>query len=182
MTMALAGLEELRAALYNLRDGAQKKAAKAAINAGLQQIVRGVRNEVNGATISPELKAAVRRTIGKSLKKKGDDYLGKAGFGLAGGHSKTTKARDAANPGVGVSASNVHWFVLGTQERFAGIKGTGRGHKRMELTGKQQHRTGQIQPVFAGYLARACESSADAILLAAGEKLSQVLLAEAQKG
>ena len=167
-SMALSGLDELRKTLGALKDKGVKKAAKAGIVAGLQPLLSAIRSEINGAPISPELKKAARQTLGKSLKKSGDDYLGKAGFGVGKAKAKNARAakRHGEKGGVGVSTANIHWFVLGTTERE-----TGRGWKR-----------GNIAPMLAGFVAKAAESSSSRITSAAAEKISSVLAAEAAKG
>jgi hypothetical protein len=203
-SMALSGLDELRRALFNLREGAQKKAAKAAINAGLGQIVKDIRSQVNGAAISPEMKTALRKIIGKRLKKDGDQYLGKAGFGVGsagGAKGKAAKARasDGSKRGVGLSSADVHWFILGTQERHTSqpiraplpnaeamknLKGKARAAAKASAAAAGSsvltvQYTGRVQAVLLGAIANATAASESQIVAAAGAKMSQVLMAEA---
>jgi hypothetical protein len=137
----------------------------------LSPLLSEMRKEINGAPISAELKAATRKTLGKRLKKTGgDDYVGKAGFGV-GKASKAKKAKaakragDKSRRGVGVSANNIHWFVLGTAERKT----------------KKGHATGAIEAMLAGFVAKASQSSSSRITEAARKKITQVLAAEAAK-
>ncbi len=172
MSVGIEGLEEVREKLAAIRDKGVKKAAKAGINAGLTPLVQGIRSEVNGASISPELKKAVRQTLGKRLKKSGEDYVGKAGFAVGRQTAKKkaaarSRAADKDKRGVGISTANVHWFVLGTQDRQ-----TAGGH-----------RTGKIEALLAGFVAKAASSAESRITAAAADKITQVLAAEAaQKG
>jgi hypothetical protein len=183
MSMALEGLDELRRTLTNLKDKGVKKAAKAGINAGLQPLISAIRSQVNSAPISADLKKEVRATIGKRLQKVGDDYVGKAGFGV-GKSSKSKKVKAATRHGekggVGISSANIHWFVLGTAERFTGSKQAGGPkHRYRKNTGNAAHATGKIEPVLAGFVAKAAESAESRITAAAASKISAVLTAEA---
>ena len=83
MPESLEGLSALQNTLATLRDRSAKKAAKAGVNAGLAELVKEIKARVNGLAISGELKAALRKTVNKRLKKKeGQDWTGKAGFGV----------------------------------------------------------------------------------------------------
>jgi hypothetical protein len=167
-SMALSGLDAVRKTLGALKDKGVKKAAKAGIVAGLQPLLSAIRSEINGAPISAELKAEVRATLGKRLKKEGDDYLGKAGFGVGkanAGKKAKAAARHGTKGGVGISTANVHWFVLGTAERAT----------------EKGHRTGKIEPMLAGFVAKAAEQAGSRITSAAADKISKVLAAEALK-
>jgi hypothetical protein len=175
----LQGLNELREKIKYLADKGVKKAAKAGVNAGLQPLLSGIRQEINGAPISAELKAAIRKTLGKRLKKQGDDYVGKAGFGVgqaskkkkeaararAGRGQKGIRGLTGEERGVGVSSANIHWFVLGTQQRQT----------------KSGHATGKIEALLAGFIAKAAQSAGPRITAAAAERIQKVLAAEAAK-
>ena len=69
-------------ALETLRDRSAKKIVKAGVNAGLGELVKEIKAQVNGLAISGELKAALRKTVNKRLKKKEGQDTGKAGFGV----------------------------------------------------------------------------------------------------
>ncbi len=175
----LRGFHNLVRNLNELKDTASKRAARAGVNAGLTVLARTIRQAVNGTSASPQLKAAARKTVAKRLnraqKTEGKPYVGKAGFavGKQGDKKKMTAherfvygqggARLAR--GVGVSASNIHWFVLGTQQR----------------TTRRGHRTGKIFGLLAGAVQSACVAAQSGILEAARSKVSQVLAAWAAK-
>lgn len=168
---AFRGLDKLTRSLNELRDKSAKKIAKAGVNAALRVLADAEKASVNASGASAELKAAARKTIGKRLKKKeGQGYAGKAGFAV-GRQSKAKKqkasdrAKDASRMGVGISASNVHWAVLGTKERQ-----TTRGHG-----------TGAMPPSLAGVVQSAAVSAQSGMLEAARSKCAQVLVAEAAK-
>jgi len=125
--MSLQGLAELSQTLIDIGDKAAKKAAKAGVNAGLGVLAKEIKDQVNAMGVSGELKAAIRKTVGKRLlKKEGDEYAGKAGFSVGTqSESKQRKAKARSQRGqkgsrekrgVGISAANVHW-LLGTKDR-----------------------------------------------------------------
>jgi hypothetical protein len=185
----LQGLDDLRATMGMLKDKTAQKAAKAGVNAGLKIIADAVKREINGLPISGELKAAARATVNKRLRKKeGQDSTGKVGFGVG---AKTAKKKETAHArylrgqggghetrGVGVSASNIHWFVLGTEDRSTGMQtvGTYQGRRVRRFSGHAFHHTGRISSMtFAGVIERAVESATPDVLSAMVERVNQVL-------
>ena len=169
--IGITGLEELRATLVTIKDRGVKKAVKAGINAGLQQGVSALRSAVNSSPASAELKAAARKTIGKSLRFYDGNYIGKFGFGVgaAAKGKRIAKAQAGHDKrgggGVGLSAQNIHWPVLGTAERKT----------------QSGHRTGAMPASLAGLVAQAAASAAPQMTTATAAKISQVLLSEALK-
>lgn len=167
----LKGLDDLLRKLDTIKNRTAKKAAKAGVNAGLTPLAQAMRAAVNASPASAELKRAARQVIGKRLKKKeGKDYVGKAGFAVG----KATKAKkekaakrsaDKSKKGVGLSQSNVHWFVLGTKDRRT----------------RRSHSTGKIEGLLKGCVVQASSQAAQAMLEAARKKVSEVLAREAAK-
>ena len=196
MSMGLKGREQLRAALTMLRDRAAKKVARAAVNAGLGALTKEIKSRVNGLSISGPLKAAIRATVNKRMEKKeGNDYVGKAGFGVG---KKTAKKKEAAKArsargqggsnetrGVGISSANVHWLT-GTKDRFTGEKvymrtkdKNGKTLNHKIATGNPVHHTGAMPDVLAGIIEESVQSASPAMLAAAGNKARAVLASEA---
>jgi hypothetical protein len=74
----------------------------------------------------------------------------KAGAGVGKKMNRSLMKSRAAGRGVGISARNIHWYVLGTMERETGSKRIGaNSHKRgvraqRAYTGKAVHRTGRM--------------------------------------
>jgi hypothetical protein len=206
MSTGLEGVDKLLGKFKDLADHGIRKAAKAGVNAGLQPLVSEIRKAVNSAPISPDLKSAVRKTLGKRiLKKENQDLTGKAGFGVGkqgGAKGRAAKERAAASGmrGVGVSAADVHWFVLGTQARVSamhaapipnalvmpGLKGkayraakaaaAGAGDQILRITN-----TGRIEAMLAGFVESAATTAGARMATAMAEKTKQVLAAEAAK-
>ncbi len=175
MTTAIEGLDELRSCLGTLADKSAKKAAKAGVNAGLGVLSKEIKSAVNGLPISGELKAALRATVNKRLRKKeGEDWTGKAGFGVGktsprkkeAAHARAARGQGGTGEqrGVGISSANVHWLI-GTKERHT----------------DSGHRTGAMPDVLSGLIAEAADSAGPAMIEAARQKISQVLASEAQK-
>ena len=75
------------------------------------------------------------------------------------------RAGKSGGSGVGVSAANIHWFVLGTDERHQ----------------KSGHPTGQIANVFGNVTRLALTASTGPSLAAARRKITQVIEREARK-
>jgi ElaB/YqjD/DUF883 family membrane-anchored ribosome-binding protein len=168
--IALKGLDELVRTLNQIGDSGVKKAAKAGINAGLGALAKECRSAINSSSASPEMKAAARKTIGKRLKKLAGEYVGKVGFAVGkSSKAKVTKAKaragDKSQTGVGISAANIHWPVLGTRERR-----TNKGYSR-----------GKMPADLKGVIERAVSTAGPAMFEAARAKISTVLAAEAAK-
>lgn len=51
--------------------------------------------------------------------------------------------KESKRPGVGIDGNNVHWWFLGTEQRFTGTKRVGRSRKRVD-TGKPKHDRGAM--------------------------------------
>lgn len=168
-TQGLAGLNSLLATLDRVV-GAQKKAARAGVKAGLVVLSRTVKKAIDGSSASPEVKRAAKRTIGNRLQtRQGKAAVGKAGFAVGKPtkrkREKATERAASDRAGVGISSSNVHWFVLGTSERKT-ERGAGRG---------------KIDPVLDGVIDTAVSLATIPMLAAAKAKVSQVLAREAAK-
>jgi hypothetical protein len=180
----LEGVEQLNRKLESLGTTTARRAMRSAVNAALTPIVKAARGRINAASASSELKTEARKYIGKRLKKQfgggARNTEAKAGFAVGMTVKKAAKAQkskfyrmDNKRKGVGVSAANIHWFVLGTARRRLWT-GSARGPKA-------GHSTGQIVPPFAGVMESAVAISQNAALAAARNKLSQILLKEAQR-
>lgn len=166
----LLGKPELDRKLNHLSGKASKRAIVAGIKASLIPIARAMRTGVNASSASHELKKAARQSIGSRFTRKRWESVREAKVGFAVGKSKKSVAKRSAKrgegrPGAGVSASNIHWFVLGTDER----------------TTKSGKSTGRIEGVFAGVTDAAVGAAGQASLAAASKKIQQVIHREARK-
>ncbi len=131
------------------------------------------------------LRREARGSIGKRFSRGGTNVLGRttrplAKVGFAVGKRKARermisravkrhKERHGgvkSKGGVGVSAANIHWFVLGTSERVT----------------KAGRRTGRISPPpFKGVAKRAAAASAGPAMAAAVRKGKQAIEREARR-
>jgi hypothetical protein len=183
------GAEEFRRKLQRLGSTVSKRIAAQAVNAGLNPIMRQIKAEINGTNeASANLKHAARQTIGKRLSREKGAVspvpIAKTGFAVgAGGKKRVTNQMakrnrrvfgqflkkggrsSASGEGVGISAQNVHWTVLGTGARFRRSGGA----------------TGQMPAIFKFVVPKAVRSSARAAFSVAKTKLRQVLLREATR-
>lgn len=177
MTATLLGSKELNRKLDRLSKSGSKRAIVGGIRAGMTPIARAMRAAINTSDASPELKREARKTIGARFDKKRYSDVRQARVGFSVGKKKKTIQRAQAargkrvaegksgGGGVGISAANIHWFVLGTDERQT----------------KSGRRTGKIKGVFGNVTRQALASSAGASLAAARRKIRQVIEREARK-
>jgi hypothetical protein len=167
MAEQLAGMAAMIAKLRYIKGEVPRKAAKAGINAGLTVLVKSIREYVDSSSASGPLKAAARGTIGKNLRMAGGgDYLGKAGFGVGrmGAVAKMAahaRSVDKAKQGVGISARNIHWPILGT-------KAHGKGGGNMPRS-------------FVSVMGAAVVSAEPGIISAMAKQTERVIAREAKK-
>ncbi len=175
MTAQLTGDKELIRKLNQLGTKGAKKATRAGIRAAMTPVVKAARAGVNATTTaSPAVKRAARKAIGKRFVAKKAEA--KVGFGVGKPAKKKRMAAHERNVygeggarlvrGVGISASNIHWFILGTKER---------------ATKTPARATGRIKSVLSDVIPNATMQSAGASVEAARQKIQQVIEREAQK-
>ena len=145
------GLQRLRNSLKELDKKVRDKITRASMTASLRIIAKAIKSEV------PSRWKEGRKAIGFSFRKgkassrhKGVTFA-KAGVGAGIKKAKRQKAGNSrGKPGVGMGASNFHWFVLGTAERSTGSKRIGArraGVKNKRVaTGNPVRRTGRLKP------------------------------------
>ena len=177
MTATLLGPKELNRNLDRLSRSGSKRAIVAGIRAGMQPVARAMRAAINASEASPELKREARKTIGARFNKTRHSQVREARVGFSVGkkvkqirgaqaaRGKRIEAGKSGGSGVGVSAANIHWFVLGTDERHQ----------------KSGHPTGQIANVFGNVTRLALTASTGPSLAAARRKITQVIEREARK-
>ena len=174
MTAQLTGDKELVRNLNELGTKGAKKATRAGIRAAMTPVARAARAGVNATTASPAVKRAARKAIGKRFVAKKAEA--KVGFGVGKPSKKKRMAAHERNVygeggarlvrGVGISASNIHWFILGTKER---------------ATKTPARATGRIKSVLSDVIPNATMQSAGASVEAARRKIQQVIEREARK-
>jgi hypothetical protein len=179
MTATLLGDKQLERKLKHLSHRGSKRAITAGIRAGMTPIAQAMRAAINSADASAELKREARKTIGARFGKtrKISERHAKVGFAVGKRQKQIKTAQkghgERGGGGVGISAANIHWYVMGTDERVL-KKGSARGPKA-------GHPTGQIANVFGEVTRLALAGSMQASVAAARKKISQVIEREAKK-
>jgi hypothetical protein len=190
-TRGIEGLRDLDMRFTKLRTNGATKLARAGVNASLRALVKALKSSITASRASPELQEAARLTLAKRLIKQREGGGGKAGFGVGQGKArlnKITKSKAGhekrGGGGVGVSSNNVHWFVLGTEERNHDTKVVRRkGSRSYRSTGNASHRTGKVPPILAGFVPYVANSASAAMIEAARLKIEQEIEKEmAKKG
>lgn len=188
MAEAIKGLKKMERTLERLARQGAPKVARAGMSAMATPLKKSLRAQVNGATMPARIKKAARPTINSKVKKqRGGNYGLRVGFGDAVGKTGKAKAAKATaraggnRPGVGISATNVHWIVYGTgeQSQLAGIgksKATGKAREK-----KSGASTGSTRPYLAGLLPVAIISGMPGAVGKAAAKMKLVLQKEARK-
>ena len=162
------GIEDIDRRLNALATREANQCVRSALQSGLTLTKNLIAREIDAeSNISPDLAKALKATLGKRLvtrAKNAASVAAKAGMGV-GKRTTSSRAKAAAKdagrkgkPGVGISANNVHWFALGTANRYQGLKKVrvaGGKERRTVRTGNAIRFVGKIQPVRA--VARAAQ-------------------------
>lgn len=146
MVATITGDKELDKNLRRLGGKSANKVSAAAIRAGMRIIQKGIKSEI------PSHMKESRKSIGSRFKRntrKGDGIV-MAKVGAAVGMKKTKqeaaaerakathsqgKGARGKRPGVGISANNIFWLLMGTKERFHDPVVTATGKKLGASTG-----------------------------------------------
>ena len=117
--------------LATLKQSAQNKIARPALTKACRVSVKAMKGEV------PARLKDAKRAIGFKVNVKGaEQIVAKAGAGVGVKRKALTKflakqkTRRSGHGGVGISAADIHWFILGTEERAT----------------KDGHKTGRMPP------------------------------------
>lgn len=145
--MSIIGEKELMAALAKLGD---PKTAKSVVRSGITKGLRVLAKSVK-AQIPPKYKAAKRGIGSKFGKPKTRDNVEArvgVGVGITRKQLAKFKRKDRGKrPGLGAQPENLHWFILGTDERQTGSRTRKRGGAvTRKPTGNKVRRTGRMRP------------------------------------
>ncbi len=183
MAEAIKGLRKMQRKLdYLARKGSRRVARAGAVGMAVP-LRREIRRGVNRTRVpkpksgeASTLKRSVRQAISSSIKLKRGDYELKVGFGV-GKQPKAKKAKASARAkeggGVGISARNVHWAVLGTGEFSEKTKS-----KRRKDSGAS---TGSTKAVFKGVVQLAVVAGSKPAIREAAKRAKIALRKEARK-
>jgi len=166
------GDKQIQRKLARFEKRTAKKALTAGVKAGQTKVRKAMRAAINASDASADLKREARKSIGSRFTRGGVARTGKVtarvskvGFSVAKKHKKLKKTGEGRSRGVGVSAANIHWFVLGTNERQH----------------DSGHPTGRIENVFGDVTRQAVAASSGQALAAARAKVTQVIQREARR-
>lgn len=157
----LTGDKKLDAKLASLKIGAANKIARPPMVKALRLIAKSMK----AAVPSPYKDA--KRAIGYAADRKGgkkkDQLRYKAGAAV-GKASKAKPKPRAKGKGVGLGAANIHWGILGTQERATG-----------------KHSTGQMEPILDDAVRKGFSNAAGQAMGLIQSGVTEGLKAEAAK-
>lgn len=114
------GVKELDKQLKKLDRKTNNKVARAALSKGASVGAKAVKKEI------PSLQKSARKAIGHSTKKR-SGAVTVAQFGTTGKRTASTKKAKSPSGGVGISKYNIHWYLMGTKDRY---------HKNGRFTGR----------------------------------------------
>lgn len=184
MAEAIKGLKKMRRKLDALARKGSKRVARAGAVGMAAPLRREIRRGVKATKVpkpksgeASTLKRNVRQAISSSIKLKGGDYELKVGFGVgkqAKGRRVKAKARAVEGGGVGISARNVHWAILGTGE----FSKKTRSKRRKKSSGAS---TGSTEAVFEGVVQVAVAAGSKPALREAAKRAKIALQKEARK-
>ena len=104
-------------ALIRMLESECPKIARAAMRNALAKAARYVAKMIKAQIPADQkrLKVVIGSRNGKSRK---DKFSSKAGPGVGAAFKKKVKRKGDKPKGVGISGNNIHWLVLGTDDRF----------------------------------------------------------------
>lgn len=179
----LTGVKELDETLAKLKIGAANKIARPAVRKGGTVLLKKMK-----AGVPPNMKDA-KRALGMVVDSKGGvsrkDPRAKVGVAVGKASKALPRGKRAGRPGVGIGGRNLHWWILGTDERTTGSKrvrskGVAKGTRT--LTGGKVHRTGRMPAQAPGLVRDAATSSKAEILEAIRSEAAKRLAVLAAKG
>jgi hypothetical protein len=172
--------------LSKLKESSQSRIVKGAVGKGLVVIRKGIRDAV-----PPKYKDA-KKAIGSSFKKskRKDQLEAKVGSGVGikfkkirKDASKRAESKRKKTGGVGISAANLHWFIMGTDFRQSGYKLIRRrdGTRYKKSTGNRVANRGKMPAVLAGIVEKGFNSSKSQAMAAIESASKAGLIKETQR-
>jgi hypothetical protein len=159
MGATLQGADKLFAALKELAEKDSRKAARAAIQKGMTVIARAIRAAVPGQY--PEIKKTIGKRLAKSKSGPNQGQIAAKVGAAVGKKIDKTPPKKRARPGVGISARNIHWFLLGTGLRTTGQrKWRVKNGWRTKQTNNPRRNAGRMRPIAPGLIARGLSAGA----------------------
>lgn len=217
---AVTGFKELDDALSYLRDKSSKRMGKSALRRMSAVVAKGIRRFVP-KQLQPNQpdKGIGNRMVKRMLQAKAGVAVGKSGRMLKvvqRGHGSTrmestvngqgvlrirergkkfVRFTRTGRKGVGISVANLHWFALGTKDRYTGQQSVQqinqmrsgkklvnrRGQYVTKKTGGKVHYTGRIDKAkFGGFVQRGVNASLSEARAEAAKTINKMIDAEAK--
>ena len=156
-TVELKGIDEALRNLDKIKASMFTGPQKAAMRASARELRKALNAAISASGASRAAKRKARATVRhRVLRARGlrGNWAGKAGFGVG-----KSPIKPATTRGVGISYRNIHWLVLGTQDRYT----------------KKGKYTGRVPPLFKGLMSQAYNSARERMLEAARLSLEKSL-------
>lgn len=171
-TVVVSGIPEIDSRLQFLADKSARRIGRAAATKIVGVYARSIRRFVPDS-IAPQTSD---KGIGsRGIRSKGARvYSAKAGIGVGRAQkSALNVVNRGRKKGVGVTVKNLHWFALGTEDRYTGSKKSG---KKRKQTGNTRKFTGRIdKQKFGGFVEKGV-TAVELEALAQGQQLVDRLL------
>lgn len=163
------GVPELDARLRALASDGIARASRSALGYGIRYLASAMQ------AAAPTM--GMKLAIGSRFLRRGEGLGAKAGAAVG---KRAPGALVHKGRGVGIGARNIHWFVLGTQQRKTGVRTYRvKGGRRSRPTGKSSHSTGRMPP--HPFIAQAAASAAPAAQSLIHERLDAAIDREWRK-
>lgn len=184
------GFPELDAKLQYMATSAANVIVSRAVRVGLNESAKAIRSRIPASLRIAEGSKGIGITTNS---KKANGTTGKVGAGVgktqseAGGINARSLMRRGKRKGVGVSARNLHWFAMGTVNRFTGskrIRTNGKWNsKNRQSTGKPVRFVGRIDKLkWGGFVKQGFQSSLPAAYAKMRDNIQKNLAIAATKG
>ncbi len=187
MAETVRGLKRLQRKLKRLERKDSVAVSRAAMVGMSAPLRTAIRKETDATAITTSgvharrLKKAAKATVGSSVKRDKDtgELTLKVGYGVgkqsALRKTKATARAGGGDAGVGISAANIHWLVLGTGKHS---EKTGQERVRTSMAGAS---TGSTEQFFDGVIPKAVTAGTRAALRKGAKKARIALRKVAKK-
>lgn len=128
------GFDDLEDKLKMLSGAEVRRATREAMRAATRVVATAIKSNI------PAKHKEVRKAIGSRVFTDGGQIHGKAGGAVGQKFERQDKAAKKGRgnkPGVGISANNIHWYLMGTADRYTGEQ-TIRNRRTGQVTGKRK--------------------------------------------
>lgn len=107
----LTGLDDVDALLKEMKISSGNRAARSGLTAACRLGVKLVKQKI------PSTKKTIKNAIGYRVRMDKKTGSTKAKFGASVGKKQAPLAKRGKRRGVGIGSRNIHWWVMGTQDR-----------------------------------------------------------------